>query len=360
MNGFDGLHTNLGNLWRLSRSKSRSISAENPTGEKGRGGMATKGDEGEYARELGQGWKVSPSVFVHPGQEFTLADVEGPGIIQSIWLTVNGDWRLDVLRFYWDDEPTPSVEVPLGDFFALGWGRFAQINSLPVAVNPGAGFNCYWPMPFRRRARITLENLADEKHLLYYQVNYALGELPDEVATFHAQFRRSNPLPYKQVHTILDDVRGWGHYVGTYIAWGANNGGWWGEGELKFYLDGDGDFPTICGTGTEDYFGGSWCFVPRGEKAYRAFSTPFLGMPQIILPDGLYDSQQRFGLYRWHIMDPIRFEQDLRVTVQALGVRSGNRYLPLQDDIASTAFWYQAEPHAPFPGLPDRDTLEII
>jgi hypothetical protein len=143
----------------------------------------------------------------------------------------------------------------------------------------------------------------------------------------------------------------------------VNNNGWWGEGEIKFYMDGDEQFPTICGTGTEDYFGGAWNFEhPRGE--YGVFSTPFLGLPQVIRPDGLYQSQQRFGLYRFHVMDPIRFEEDLRVTIQALGWRSAmdgqGRYLPLQDDISSVGYWYQAEPHAPFPELGDRNTLEVI
>ena len=159
---------------------------------------------------------------------------------------------------------------------------------------------------------------------LYYQIDYTLTELSPDMATFHAQFRRNNPLPYKTVHTLLDGVQGKGHYVGTYIAWGTNNDGWWGEGEIKFYMDGDGEWPTICGTGTEDYFGGAWNFEhPQGE--YGLFSTPFLGMPQVIRPDGLYSAQQRFGMYRWHVKDPIRFEQDLRVTIQALGWRFSPR-----------------------------------
>jgi hypothetical protein len=185
--------------------------------------------------------------------------------------------------------------------------------------------------------------------------------VPTDCAYFHAQYRRSNPLTYKEVHTLLDGVRGQGHYVGAYLAWQVNNRGWWGEGEIKFYLDGDGEFPTICGTGTEDYFGGAWNFEhPAGQ--YGVFSTPYLGLAQVITAgsDGIYKSQQRFGMYRWHVPDPIRFEQDLRVTIQALGWRSGGRYLPLQDDIASTALWYQAEPHAVFPPLPDRDGLEVI
>ncbi len=144
----------------------------------------------------------------------------------------------------------------------------------------------------------------------------------------------------------------------TYIAWGVNNNGWWGEGEIKFYLDGDEEYPTICGTGTEDYFGGAWNFEqPKGE--YGTYSTAYLGMPQVIKPDGLYQSQQRFAMYRWHIMDPIRFEQDLRVTIQALGWRSEGRYLPLQDDIASVAYWYQSEPHQPFARLQSKNEMEV-
>jgi len=360
MEGFNGLHMSLGNLSRLSDAKTRSICAENPTGGKGCGAMATDGAEASWARDLGVGWKVCPSIMVPAHSTVTLADITGSGAIQSIWMTPLGHWRFSILRLYWDDEETPSVETPLGDLFAVGWGSYAQVSSLPVAVNPGSALNCFWEMPFRRRARMTLENLDDEGRILYYQVNYTLTEVPADAGLFHAQFRRSNPLPYKQVHTILDGVRGQGHYVGTYIAWGSNNNSWWGEGEIKFYLDGDGEFPTICGTGTEDYFGGSYCFIDPETKAYREYTTAFMGLPQIIRPDGLYRSQQRFGLYRWHVMDPIRFKRDLRVTIQALGVRAGPKYLPLQDDIASTAFWYQREPHAPFPTLPDRDTLEVI
>jgi hypothetical protein len=360
---FSGLDLNLGNLSRLSHAQTRSISPENFTGAKGQAGMSTDGPAHNAARDLGQGWKVSPYVVIKPHETLVMADVKGMGAIQQIWLTPAGNWRFAVIRFYWDGETEPSVECPVGDFFACGWGRYAQVSSLPVCVNPGSAFNCYWQMPFRKSFRITLENIADEKFTVYYQINYTLTDVPADAAYFHAQFRRVNPLPYKSVYTILDGVKGWGHYVGTYLAWGVHNNGWWGEGEIKFYLDGDDKFPTICGTGTEDYFCGSYDFdakAPDGSIQYHEFTTPYSGLPQVIRGDGHYDVQQRFGLYRWHIMDPIRFEKDLKVTIQALGWRSGGRYLPLQDDIASVAFWYQQEPHAPFPKLPGKDELEII
>jgi hypothetical protein len=215
-------------------------------------------------------------------------------------------------------------------------------------------------MPFRKRCRITMENIAADAMTLYYQINYTLTEVPEDAAYFHAQFRRTNPLPYKDVYTILDGVQGQGQFVGTYMAWQVNNTGWWGEGEIKFFMDGDGEFPTICGTGTEDYFCGSYNFENQATKQYQEFTTPYAGLPQVIRPDGVYQSQTRFGLYRWHIMDPVRFEKDLRVTIQALGWRSGGRYLPAQDDIASVAYWYQTLPTATFPSLPDKDYLEVI
>jgi hypothetical protein len=356
---FNGLGMSLGNLSRLSPAQTRSISPENFTGEKGQGGKSTDGPALAAARELGQGWKVSPYVRVPAGKTFTLAEINGSGAIQHIWMTPTGNWRHSILRMYWDGETTPSIEVPVGDFFGAGWGSFAQLSSLAVCVNPGSAFNCYWEMPFRKSARLTLENIGHEQMTVYYQIDYTLTTVPDDAAYFHAQFRRVNPLPKQEVYTILAGVKGRGHYVGTYMAWGSNKPGWWGEGEIKFYLDGDGAFPTICGTGTEDYFCGSYNFENRTTRQYQEFNTPYAGMHQVIRPDGLYQSQQRFGLYRWHIMDPIRFEKDLRVTIQALGWDAARRYRPLTDDIASVAFWYQTEPHVPHPPLPSRQDLEV-
>lgn len=360
---FNGLGLHLGNISRLSTAKTRSISPENFTGEKGKGGMATEGTGKNAARDLGQGWKVSPSVKIEAGETFTLADIDGSGAIQQIWMTPTGNWRYSILRIYWDDSEHPSVECPVGDFFASGWGEFAQVSSLAICVNPGSAFNSYWEMPFRKRCRITMTNIAEEDMILYYQINYTLTDVPEDCAYFHAQFRRTNPVQYKDVYTILDKVQGRGQYVGTYVAWGSNNNGWWGEGELKFFLDGDGEYPTICGTGTEDYFCGSYNFdtSPRHNEGYNTFTTPYAGFHQVIRPGEPtdYQSQLRMGMYRWHIPDPIRFDYDLKVTMQALGWGYNGRYLPLQDDIASVAYWYQTLPHTPFPALPDRDFLMV-
>jgi Protein of unknown function (DUF2961) len=363
---YNGVDSHLGNLFLLSNAQSRSISPENFNGARGAGGKAETGTGSGAARELGQGWKISPSVDIKAKTTFTIAEIDGPGSIEHIWMTPTGNWRWEILRFYWDDEPTPSVEVPVGDFFGMGWGQYSPLRSLAVCVNPGSAFNCYWPMPFRKKCRITLENMDDKDMTLYYSVDYLLTEVDPNAAYFHAQFRRVNPLPYKGVVTLLDSVRGKGQYVGTYLAWGVHNNGWWGEGEIKFYMDGDKDWPTICGTGTEDYFCGSYDFDTHtrntagvNESHYTEFCSPYSGLAQVIRGDGHYDVAQRFGLYRWHISDPIRFDKNLRVTIQALGWREGGRYLPLQDDISSTVFWYQSEPHGVFPVLPSKDQLEV-
>lgn len=359
---FNGIGTDMGNLFLASNARTRSISPENFTGAKGRGATCEleEGSAAQCARDLGKGWKVNPFIRIEPHTTFTLAEINEPGCIQHIWLTPVGNLRHLILRIYWDREENPSVECPIGDFFASGWGEYAPVSSLAVCVNPGSAFNCYWQMPFRKGCKITLENMMDEISTIYYQIDYCLTDVPEDALYFHAQFRRVNPLPYKDVYTILDGVEGKGHYVGVYMCWGVNNLGWWGEGEIKFYMDGDTEYPTICGTGTEDYFCGSYNFENKTTHQYEEFTTAYAGMPQVIRPDGVYNSQTRFAMYRWHITDPVRFEKNLKVTIQALGWRSGGRYLPLQDDISSVAFWYQDLPAKKFPVLPDKDTLEII
>jgi hypothetical protein len=364
-NKFNGLDMNIGNLYRLSDAKTRSISPENFSGEKGKAGMANPADNEKpnvanasyAARDLGQGWKVNPFVRINSGETFTMAVIDGPGAIQHIWMTPTGNWRFSILRIYWDDETEPSVECPVGDFFGMGWNQYAPLVSTPVCVNPGSAFNCYWVMPFRKKCRITMQNINDTDPMtLYYQIDYTLTDVPADAGYFHTQFRRTNPNE-TSVCTLTDGIKGKGQFVGVYLAWGVNNNGWWGEGEIKFFLDGDTKFPTICGTGTEDYFCGSYNFDREGK--YTEFCTPYTGLVQVIKPDGAYKSQQRFGLYRWHIMDPVRFESDLKITIQDLGWRQGGRYLPQQSDISSTCFWYQAEPHAKFPKLPEWQKLEV-
>ena len=281
-------------------------------------------------------------------------------MIRHIWLTPTGDWHSQILRISWDGSDAPTVECPLGDFFACGWGQYAQVSSLAVCVNPGSAFNSYWEMPFRKGARFTVENRSAQRLTIYDQITYTMQPVEEDAGYFHAQFRRVNPLPYKQDYTILDGICGRGQYVGTYMAWGVNNTGWWGEGEIKFYMDGDREYPAICGTGTEDYFCGSYNFENPQTHQYQTFTTPYSGLCQVIRPDGAYASQTRSGLYRWHIADPVYFAEELRVTIQALGWRSGGRYLPLQDEIASDAYFYLDRPACALPPLGSPDELEII
>ncbi len=346
-----GLETGMGTLPLLTEARTRSISAENPTGEKGKGGMAIPNPaepkpaaSARAADDLGQGWKVRPFLRVNAGETVTLMDVDGPGIIQHIWM-VEGLSRAHVLRVYWDEEATPSIEVPVPDFFAVGHERFARVNSQAVVVNPRNALNCYWPMPFRKHVRITFTNEADKDlHLLAFQIDYAETEVPENAAYLHAQWRRSRTSE-ENPYVILDGVKGKGRYVGTFLAWTQLSKGWFGEGEIKFYLDGDTKFPTICGTGTEDYFCGSYGFP-------QAYSSAYAGT---VLPSNDAEIPGYWSLYRWHILDPICYEKDVRVTIQALGWGSDGKYKRLSDDIASVAYWYQREPHAPFPTLPPRE-----
>jgi hypothetical protein len=364
---FNGIDANMSNLYRLSNAKSRSISPENFTGEKGKGGMAETGTGLNPSKELGKGWKVSPSVKIKTKETFTLAEIEGSGSIQHIWMTPTGNWRYSILRIYWDGEAEPSVECPVGDFFCMGWLKYSPLQSLAITVNPGSAFNCYFPMPFHKKCKITMENIDSKDMILYYQIDYILTDVPQDAVYFHAQFNRVKFVPEKEPYILLDNIKGKGQYVGTYIAFEAHHNGWWGEGEIKFYIDGDDKYPTICGTGTEDYFCGSYDFDTQSKNTagvettnYTPFCTPYCGLHQVIRGDGQYEIGQRFGMYRWHITDPVRFEKDLKVTIQDLGWHNDGRYLPRQDEISSVVYWYQTEPHQAFPKLPSKDGLEVL
>jgi hypothetical protein len=352
------LNIGLGSLPVMMDIETRLISPENPTGEKAKGGMAIPDPAdpdlpfSKAAVHLGQGWKVRPFVKPKAGETITIMDVAGPGVIQHIWMATETNWigngRASVLRFYWDGEKEPSIEVPMTDFFAVGHDMFARVNSLAVVVNPMSALNCYWPMPFRKHARITFTNEGDKDlGLMTYQITYAKGGIPENTAYFHAQWRRATVDTSHPEYTILDGVKGKGKYVGTFLAWTQLHSGWFGEGEVKFFVDGDGRFPTICGTGTEDYFGGSYGFPEVYTTAYVGNTLDNKGAA-----DG---GPRKWSLYRWHIMDPVWFKKELRMTIQALGWYNGKPggYRPLADDIASVAYWYQVEPHNAFPGLPE-------
>jgi len=349
---------NLSNLCMKRDVESRSLSAENFRGEQGKGGMASSKTtlhpgSANSARELGQGWKVSPCVRLPAGQTLAIMDNDGPGVIRHVWMTLDQKYNRNlIVRIYWDGEATPSVESPIGDLFCCAWAGWQRINALPINVNPSRAMNCFFPMPFRKHARITIENQSPEDITqFFYTINYTLEPVTTEALYFHAQWRRTNPLKYGTDYVMVDGIKGQGQYVGTFMAWQQNNAGWWGEGEIKMFLDGDTQFPTICGTGTEDYFGGAWCF--GGD-----YSSPYMGFQQVVKRSG--EVGARMTLYRFHVQDPVFFKSDLRVTMQAIGWRSESRYLPLQDDISSVVYWYQTEPHAKFPELPDRNTREII
>ncbi len=356
----------LSTLPLLTHGRSRSINMENPTGEKGGGGKA----EGI----LGPSRKGAAAIRgFKKGRTYVLADIKGAGIINHIWITMPEKSDTDfftlsdvVLRMYWDGEETPSVECPVGDFFCNGFGTGCRVNSLPIVVNPVRGFNCYFQMPFHTHAKITVENQhgADLKSF-FYQIDYTeYDEVPQQAACFHAQWRRQRLTALKEDYVILDGVEGAGQYVGTYLALTALERYWWGEGEVKFYLDNDKEYPTICGTGLEDYFGGAWGFVTDQRRETPAtedlYQTPFLGFHYFSNREE--NHSWRFegscppmrGLYRWHIMDPIRFEKNLKVTVQQIGTCHKGLF-ERQDDYATVAYWYQTEPHREFPRLPKKE-----
>ena len=357
---------NMNSLPLIEPGRSRAINAENPYGEKGRGGTA--------AGNLGKSRKGSPCIGeIKPGETKLLGEIDGPGVIQHIWITVTDKTsekdcfvlRDLVLRMYWDGEETPSVESPLGDFFCCGFGTGCTVNSMPVTVNPNRGFNCYFPMPFRKRAKITIESQhPNSVPAFFYQIDYCLQDsLPENAGYFHAQWRRQRLTERGKDYAILDSVKGRGQYIGTYIALTTLERYWWGEGEVKFYLDGDEEFPTICGTGLEDYFGGAWSFASQqnGRTVENTYCTPFMGYPFYSHHDRSVHNNYHDdivppmrGFYRWHLPDPIRFEQDIRVTVQQIGVSHGGLF-ERQDDVASIGYWYQQEPHAAFPELPERE-----
>ena len=352
-------------IYLKSGIETRQINAENPTGEKGGGCKAVPCDELRFSKAaefLGEGWKVNPFISLDPGQETVLADIEGSGCINSMWITSNLPCFNDlVLRIYWDKEDKPSVEVPLGSFFCMGHD-FAPhtVDSAMVIVAPHRALNCYWQMPFRKHAKFVLSNEGEtEAKVIAFKIMYTLKNIPQEAAYFHAQFRYSVTTTENPEHTLIDNVKGKGVYVGTYIACDVLVSGWWGEGEVKFYIDGDDKYPTIADNGTEDYFGGAWnfggdhaFFDHQYTKSEQEFNTMYLGVPLSKSPNP--QGPRKYSMYRWHMLDPIGFKEDLKVTIQTLGWYPNRyRYRPIPIAIGSVSYWYQSEPHVEFPKLLD-------
>lgn len=345
-----------------ARLRSRAISMENPTGEVGAGGRADEGRKGAPC--------LAPFA---KDQVFTMADIEGPGCIRHIWITVPRrdplTMRNLILRFYWDGQETPSVEAPLGDFFGVAHGLTRHIDSEFIVTPEGKGFNCYFPMPFAKRARLTIANeMGESLEMLFFQIDYTVGdEVTADTPLFHSQFRRCPRTTMGTDFVMLDGVKGRGRYLGAVfgiIDAVENRRIWWGEGEVKIYLDGDTTNPTICGTGSEDYAGTGWGL---GEYCCREMGAPV-------------SNERHASIYRFHARDPIYFSSDIRVTMQQIGndgtmeptdphgplagyIATG-RYVKRgpggnferEDDVCSTAYWYQTLPTVPFPDLPDRQT----
>jgi hypothetical protein len=326
---------------------SRAITPENPTGDPGQGGKAIR-------PVLGEGRKGSPCFKnIERGQTVTLMDIEGCGVIRHVWITLSKrkpvTMRNLIIRMYWDNSPIPSVEVPLGDFFGTAHGRTVNLASAYVSTPMGKGFNCWFPMPFGKHARITLQNDSLDKRplmQLFFQIDYEQrSSLPADTGRFHAQFRRKNPTVLKQDYVILDGVEGPGMYVGTVIGVRALSPDWWGEGEMKMYIDGDEEYPTICGTGSEDYF--------LAAYGMYEFQTPYHGCTLNLTND--FFTNPLVSMYRWHGPDPIYFKKSLKATMQQIGYKSEGGLYERSDDWCSTAFWYQLAPISKMPPLPDRD-----
>jgi hypothetical protein len=302
-----------------------------------------------YDREWKNG-NADARIF-EPGQSRVLADLEGPGRITHIWFTANGYERgfprSLVLRIYWDGRNEPGVEVPLGDFFAAGHGMQVNVNSSRVATSSfGRAYNCYWNMPFRESARITLTNESENaKTGLYWYVDWEKRSVPGEVPYFYAQYRQENP-PQPGKDYLIADISGRGHYVGTVLSVRASQPGWFGEGDDRFYIDGD-TVPTLHGTGTEDYFNDAW--------AFRVVNRPNYG---VSIWEGM-NAGSRITAYRWHENDPVYFEESLRFSIEHKGNTFykdntlAEAYSDRRPDFySSVAYWYQTGTPKRFPIMP--------
>jgi len=276
---------------------------------------------------------------IQPGETRQLAKIDGPGAITHIWVTIasKDEHHLKnlVLRAYWDGEENPSIETPIGDFFGLGHARYYQYSSYPIQIGTNNGLNCFWQMPFEKSALVTLTNDGPLPcRAFYYYIDYkTCDKLPENTAYFHAQYRQEYPCAAGQNYTFLE-AKGRGHYAGVNLSIHNRDDGWWGEGDDMIYVDGE-DKPSLHGTGSEDYFCGAWCYGP-------AFSNNFIGCPL----RGEHKRNALWNVYRYHITDPIPFNESIRVTIEHGHANDRS------DDFSSVAYWYQTEPHVPFGPLP--------
>lgn len=290
-----------------SNAVSRAVTFENPTGGKGVGGAAAGGRKGAPSRALAAGERV------------VLADIEGPGVVRHLWMTFPPAppevMRAKVIEVFYDGAEAPSVSVPAVDFFGVPWGRPVHLDTALMSIGEGRGFNSFMPMPFRRSIRIELVNGAPVAAQLYFQVDYTLEpDLAGDAGLLHATFRRQNPTVPKQDFVIADGLAGPGRFLGCVVGVRVlDPGRWYGEGEVKVFLDGDTDLPTICGTGLEDYVGSAWGMGPH--------QTTYMGAPlEVRDPEASGRRMPDFvGFYRWHVPDPILFQRELRVTIQQIG-----------------------------------------
>ncbi len=336
-------------LYEMKNRRTFGFSAENPTGSKSGG---TRGKDCE---------KLNPCLEIKPNEVVTLVDTDGPGMITHMWFTGYVGHSF-ILRIYWENEEKPSVEAPLSAFFGCAYdenfedrdGNYPVLNSALMLVAPGRGFNSYFEMPFKSHCKITMENRSDKNQTLYYMISGWHGDLPDNIGYFHAAYRQEHPVQKGRSYTILDGVRGKGQFVGVTLASGMNgHNTCWVEGEAKAYIDGD-VYPTMNYTGTEDYFCGSYAFGNDIYlNRYQTFSGLYAGLFAIIGDTSeMYNHQKRFLLYRFHVKDPIYFEEDFKMVIDNLGW-TGARY----DDYTSCAYYYLSKPSCvPFV-LPSDDEL---
>jgi hypothetical protein len=319
--------------YRLSPTiQTRSISFENPAGEPGGGGKAPS--------NLGVGRKGAPSREIKAGETVTLCDISGTGTIRHIWLTTVQQpvvQRGAVIRVWWDDQAHPSIECPIGDFFGFAHGKITPYSSAVHSVGPTGGRNIWLPMPFLHRAKITFSNEGDKPIPLFYQIGYTLGAEHDaDVGRLHVIFRRENPTTEKRDFELLPKRQNRGRYLGAVI--GIRNlhpDQWWGEGEIKVYMDGDTQFPTITGTGSEDYVGLAW--------GLQQAAFPYNGASLV--------GKEYNSMYRWHLADPIAWQREARITIQQIAWKDG--LAETRDDWSTATFWYEPIPSAPLPPLPD-------